>query len=105
MLVIIYLSAFVQRVLLSIMSFFPFCFHFGSYLDKDEYVYFQNTLIRTYIKEKGTSVTAEYFCFENLGIIKKLGVSQIQLSESMFVNRSIKMCRNFFHFGYYYNTY
>ena len=54
MLVIIYLSAFVQRVLLSIMSFFPFCFHFGSYLDKDEYVYFQNTLIRTYIKEKGT---------------------------------------------------
>jgi hypothetical protein len=59
--------------------------HFGSYLDKDRYVYFQNTLIHTYIKEEGTSVSVEYFYFEKLGGMKKLGISQIQLSESMVI--------------------
>jgi hypothetical protein len=78
------------------MSFFPFCIHSGSYLDKDEYVYFQNTLIHTYIKEKGTSVAADYFCFKNLDSVKKLGVSQIQLSESMFINAVYLSSKIFF---------
>ncbi|RIA95303.1 hypothetical protein C1645_816913 [Glomus cerebriforme] len=63
------------------MSFFPFSIYFGSYPDKDKYVYFQRTLIRTYIEEEVTSVVAEYFSIENLGSVNKLGGSQIQLLE------------------------
>ena len=56
--------------------------YFGSHVNNDKYVYFQKTLIHTYIKG-GTSVMAEYFSTENLSNMKKLGYSQIQLSESM----------------------
>ncbi|GES88573.1 hypothetical protein GLOIN_2v1684213 [Rhizophagus clarus] len=61
------------------MSFFPFSVYFNSYMDKEQYIYFQKALIHAYVEE--TSVIAEYFSIEKFGSVNKLGVSQIQLPE------------------------
>jgi hypothetical protein len=65
------------------MSFFPFSVYFNSYLDKEQCVYFEKTLIHAYVEEETASVIAEYFSIEKIGSLNKLGVSQIQLPESM----------------------
>lgn len=64
------------------MSYFPFSKYFNSYLDKEQCVYFQKTLIYAYVEEETTSVIAEYYSTEKIGSVNKLGVSQIQLPES-----------------------
>ncbi|CAB5366662.1 unnamed protein product [Rhizophagus irregularis] len=63
------------------MSYFPFSKYFNSYLDKEQCVYFQKTLIYAYVEEETTSVIAEYYSTEKIGSVNKLGVSQIQLPE------------------------
>lgn len=65
------------------MSYFPFSMYFNSYLDKEQCVYFQKTLIHAYVEEETTSVIAEYYSIEKSGSVNKLGVSQIRLPESM----------------------